>query len=449
MPKTLVVSGHDLAQWAGVEVWQGDDGHFQNITAYWDWSTTPHQHYEVLTLADGSYWVPASTHPPVIWGGSKLILGTKPQGPQPVNSNGTEYRPDTTYIWIPKASIPSRLTPGITTNTVRCSSPQQHPPMAPNSPHGLLDAVLKDDQSAFTDSDGLISFVGLTSSFVKDNKELTTGRAVCDQVSNFFATLRIKVFGSMMKGTTAPLPGDVAPTTQWDPAVTHYMQYLLTNAGGLTNFKVTTETYSITQVVADFSTAFIKLLFDAATVPEAVISDVTTFIQGVGTSLRASWDDKAKHYQTAVLAQCHEAVPTDASGDNYVYFPKIKYYYVSVDSTQQAFTSSCADVEKVTFDFKYEYYVTGLKASILDTTSDDYKKFTAFIERAQAQSYKDATNNLDQILDTPSDAGASTVLENTALGSNLEEYPRAATQPRRLIERVLNQEYPTEAVPTL
>ncbi len=311
-------------------------------------------------------------------------------------------------------------------------------------PHALLKAIFTtDNTSTFQDSDGLISFVNMSSSFVTDNKEYQTGRAVCDKISNFFATLRIKVFGAFKKGTIKLLPGDAMPDTQWDPAVTHCMQYLLSQAGGLTNFKIVTETYSVTQLITEFSTDIIKMMFDAATIPENIITDVIKFVQGVGQTLRVSWDDKSKHYATTLLGQCHEAVPVDNTGSSTVYFPKIKYYYISVDSSQQVFTSPCVKTERLTFNFRYEYYVTGLKASILDTTSDDYKNFVKFLDKAQGVSYKEADNNLDAILGVVSDKPA-TVLEMLADGTNvfgvdLKEYPSVAIEPPCMIERILNR----------
>jgi hypothetical protein len=141
-----------MSQWNGVQVWQGHNGHFQNVTATWAWSGDPHQHYEVLSLANGSYWVPVSTHPPASWGGSTQVVGTIPLGNQPVNPNGTEFRPDTTYIWIPNASIPGNLVPGQTTNRVVCGQPSQYPPPAMDIHLSLLNEVLtsdKSDQKAF------------------------------------------------------------------------------------------------------------------------------------------------------------------------------------------------------------------------------------------------------------------------------------------------------------
>lgn len=460
MPRTLYVPGTMIKDWPQVRVWQRNHGQYGDVTAQWSWSNQHHEHYEVLALPDGSWWVPVSTNPPQSWGGETPVTGTKPYGMQPVDPNHVEFRPTGTYIWIPNGSIPAFLTPGESTNTVVCQAPAAYPPVRVvasslvqtqlASPHEMLDSVLSlstlgdNDQTAFQDSDGLISFVNLSSSFVNSNAEFKTGRAVCDKVSNFFATLRIKVFQYLINNPTQVLPGDIKPTTQWSAAVTHYMQLMLVKAGGLTNYRVTTETYSFTQVIAEFNTAFLKLVFDAAVVPEAVIADVTAFIQGVGSSLRASWDDRSREYETAILAQCHEAVPTDSSGDTTVYFPKIKYYYLSVDSSQQAFTSPCTSVEKITFNFRYEYYVTGLKASILDTNSKDYKDFIAFLDKAQGISYKQALNNLDAVLEgttssgtTPA-AGGLLLDAGQMLGVNLIEYPRTAGSPPRAIEALLN-----------
>ncbi len=56
----------------------------------------------------------------------------------------------------------------------------------------------------------------------------------------------------------------------------------------------------------------------------------------------------------------------DAGGKNFRYFPKIKYYYIRIDSTQTAFTTPCTATQYVTFNFQYEQYVTGLNAQALD-----------------------------------------------------------------------------------
>ena len=320
------------------------------------------------------------------------------------------------------------------------TTPAIHPMLA-----SLLDA---DTQSSFQDSDGLISFVNLSSSFVTSNPEFEVGQSVCDKISNFFATLRIKAFTQMANGTIKPLQGDTVPTTQWDASVTHYLQYLLSQAGGLTNFAITNETYSVTQVIQDFSTAFVKLLFDAAVVPEAVITDVTNFLQGVGTSLRASWDDQSRTYQNALLGQCHEAVPEDASGQHFRYFPKVKYYYIQIDSSQTEFTTPCSATKTVTFNFKYEYYVTGLAADVLDKTTDLYKQFvTGFLDYAQGVNYKDAKNNLNTLLGGttsapvpagPNSADALGGGSANIFGVNFAAYPALVTQPPRTIQTLLN-----------
>jgi len=298
----------------------------------------------------------------------------------------------------------------------------------------------------FTIPDGLIAFVNLSSSFVQSNPEFTTGRSICDQISNYFATMRQKVFAYLQQNPSKVLAGDSPPQTQWDPAVTHLMQFLLTEAGGLTNYKITTETYSYTQVITEFSTSFIKLFFDAVACPEEIVSDVASFIQGVGQSLRASWDDRSRNYATALLGQCHEAVQASADDPNtFVYFPKVKYYYISVSSSQQEFTTSCSRTAKVTFNFQYEQYVTGLAAAVLDPKSSTYAQFTQFLNKAQGINYKDADNQLDSILGVtssadPSAAGMPTtpLYQINSFGVNLTEYPRVAAQPPRPIQQILN-----------
>ncbi|MEL6575852.1 MAG: hypothetical protein AAFQ81_08165 [Pseudomonadota bacterium] len=460
MPRTLAVSGVDIAEWPGVAVWRCTTSGDRDITSTWSWSSTPHQHYEVLRLRGGSYWVPVSTNPPRSWRGSSLVVGTTPQGSQPVNPSGNEYRPIGTYIWIPDGSIPGTLTPGITSNTVVCNVPPTYPP-ADDSSDDTLDTILEpsdmtdhtsvdamldlimspkaSSQDAFQDSDGLISFVNLSSSFVHDNPEFPVGQDVCDQISNFVATLREKTFAAMKSGAIKPLPGDAVPTSQWDLSVTHVMFNLLTESGGLTNFRVTSETYSVTQVIQDFSTSFVKLIFDAALVPEAVITDVTSFIQGVGSSLRVSWDDRSRTYQTVLLGQCHEAVPMDSSGKDFRYFPKIKYYHLNISSHQQEFTTPCSKTKKITFNFKYDYYVTGLAQQVLIKDSPLNKSFTGFLSKAQGVNAKDANNTLDSILDGTTSNGISAPGSTlNAFGVNLAEYPVVEIDNAERVERILN-----------
>lgn len=477
--RTLYLPGVTIAGWPNVAVWQGDRDVFADITGWWEWSTTPHQHYEVAVFPGGSYWVPVSTHPPAIWDGYTPVVGSTPPGRQPVNRLGSEYRPDTTYIWIPATSIPADIVPGQTSNHVVCGVPRSYPPnqlgrppasvpasaayqltdqnrKEPSMPHrkepsvalaaatpqqAALEAILNppaNPQAPFQDSDGLISFVNLSSSFVQNNPQFPVGQAVCDQVSNFIATLRTKTYTALTTKAVPLLPGDTMPTTIWDSAVTHYMFYLLTEEGGLTSFRITNETYSVSQVIMEFSTAFVKIIFDAAVVPEALITDVASFIGGVGDSLRFSWDNRSRHYEVTLLGQCHEAVPIDNSGQDYRYFPKIKYYHLTIDSSQTEFTTPCTSTQVITFNFSYEQYVTALDASLLDKTSTLYQSFTAFLANAQGVNHKDAQNNLDKILGNTPSAALEGIEGANVFGVDLTQYPRTAVAPPPMIQSVLN-----------
>jgi hypothetical protein len=437
MPGRMVeVNGNVMATWPGVEVWQRDQGRF--VRKYnWQWSTSPHRHYEVAVVpGQGSYWVAASTTPPAFWGPEvKIIVGDPPgnQVVNPVNPTGKEYRRSATYIWIPLASEPRHTTQ--TGNVVQCNHPLGYPPVLQATQGGVdatdtltqaqddLDLILGSGAagSAFQDTDGLISFVNLSSDFVSSNPEFQTGQELCDMIANFYSTLRPHMFEALVKGTKKPLQGDPVPTSQWDASVTHWMQYLLQSAGGLTDYAITTETYSDTQYVAEFSTSFLKTIFDAIAVPASVITGVTSFISGVGDSLRVSWDDKSRNYAVGLLGQCHEAVQENAEGTPiYRYFPKNKYYYLSVSSSQQEFTSPCSSARKITFNFQYESYVTAIAAAALDSTTALYARFYKFLGQAQAINYKNATNQLDSILgDTTSGPPAAVDVFDV----NLSEYP--------------------------
>lgn len=441
MPGKLFLPGTTIANWPGVQIFQRQNNVFVNITNHWNWSTTPHPHYQVRIEPDGgSYWVPASTTPPTWWPGPMRVTGEPTPVTLPVNPGNDEYRPQGTYIYIPYGAIPVGYGPSQTGNWVRCRYPHHYPPVdylmaAGADPeqaamanlseaHRLLSAVVGgDDKSKFQDSDGLISFVNLSSDFVAHSPTFTTGQTLCDMIANFYATLRPQVFARMKQSVNPlkPLQGDAVPGTQWDKAVTHMMQYMLQLSGGLTDYSITTETYSDTQVVAEFSTSFLKLIFDAMVVPENVISSVTAFISGVGESLRIGWDDRKRDYSIGLLGQCHEAVQQNTGGPAiYRYYPKIKYYYLSVSASQSEFTSDCATVRKITFNFQYESYVTAIAAAALDKNTKTYGNFFDYLTKAQTVNYQNANNLLNEVLNGTTSQTPSPM---AMLGANLDEYP--------------------------
>lgn len=306
------------------------------------------------------------------------------------------------------------------------NSPTTLDKVAAAAPSPAQGAAPPSAAGTFQDSDGLIAFVNMTSSLVTDNPEFRTGQEVCDQIANFYSTLRNSTFTYLLQHPDKVLNGDQPPQDQWSPAVTHYMQNLLNEAGGLTNFEIQTETYSFTQDIATFSTSFVKLIFDAATAPQNIIQDVLKFLQGVGQTLRTMWDTQSKSYSLAILSQCHEAVQVDQGGTT-VYYPKIKYHYVSIDSSQSAFTSDCATVDTLTFNFTYESYVSALSHAVLDTSTPEHQKFVAFLAQAQSVQYTNATNTLSAILANVTSAPTSSPLAAAAgvTGVDFSNYPQA------------------------
>ncbi|ADL52839.1 hypothetical protein [Clostridium cellulovorans] len=283
---------------------------------------------------------------------------------------------------------------------------------------------VQNTQSNFQDSDGLISFLNLSSSFINNCNQYKVGRQLCDNVCSFYATLRNKTYRYLTKNPAKVLPGDAYPSTQWDRSVTHYMEEMLVDAGGFSGFKITSETYSNTQNIKSFSVDVFKQIFDAAEIPNSITNDATKFIQGVGQTLKNCWDQTSKNYQLALMAQCHEGVPIDES--NFIYIPKVKYYYISINTSQTEFTSDCSKVRQLTFNFNFETYVSMLKASVLEEKNQDYLKFKAFLDKAQQVQYTECNNNLDEILnDTASEtSGTSTTSELfKTLNTKLEEYP--------------------------
>lgn len=307
------------------------------------------------------------------------------------------------------------------------------------SPSPLLDSVLAEaqDQTAFQDSDGMISFVNIGNKDVLSTDEYKTGRDLCDKVCNFYPSLQIKVLNYLKNNPTKVLPGDSVPSTQWDPAVSHYIQYILTESGGITGYKVGSETYSYTQSVVDFSTNFLKFVFDTFVLPKDVVDQITSFVQGIGQSLRVSWTDRGKHYQNVLLGQCHEAVPVNSTGTPYVYFPKIKYYYISVDASQQAFTTSCGGGENITFNFTYDTYITALTAAVIHQQQPDYGNFVAILDKAQGIAYKDANNKLDAVVDGPS-SQLPAINGANEFGVYLPDYPQVSIRTPISIEDILN-----------
>ncbi|AKA70569.1 hypothetical protein [Clostridium scatologenes] len=198
-----------------------------------------------------------------------------------------------------------------------------------------LELILNQDISnepdkTFSDSDGLISFVGLENKHISQIGEYKQGRELCDKMCNFYSSLRIKTYAYLKKHPEKVLPGDPQPTSKWSKAVTHYMEDILYGAGGLSGFKIKEEDYSSKQVVAEFSTEVFKMIFDALAFPEALVEDVTKFIKGVAGTLRTSWETREKNFEVGLMSQCHEGINM---GGDLIYFPKVKYYSISVNAT--------------------------------------------------------------------------------------------------------------------
>ncbi|MCP3712896.1 hypothetical protein M3I54_39405 [Paraburkholderia sp. CNPSo 3274] len=276
------------------------------------------------------------------------------------------------------------------------------------------------DKKRFSDSDGIASFANLSAGFVTGVPQFITGRSVCDKICSFFATLRQDLYVKQIQDPRLILPGDGKPKDQWDLPVTHKMQRFLIDAGGVSAFRNTTETVLTTQALAEFSTDFVKQIFNVAIVPANVLPSVMKFIQDVGTNLRTSWDNRARSFTITLLGHCHEAVPIDHSGKTLAYIPMVKYFHINVNATQAALTTPYSKGEKITFDFTFLNYVTALKATILDEHSRDYKNFIDFIDKAQGINYRDADNSLEQILDNT----VSSRNELNGLGISASEYPK-------------------------
>ncbi|WP_289997870.1 hypothetical protein [Photorhabdus laumondii] len=270
----------------------------------------------------------------------------------------------------------------------------------------LLDELLSvyysssssDKENVFEDSDGLIRFVGLSSQKIIDTQEYKIGRDICDKISNFYCTLRDNTYAFLLKNPSQLLPNDHLPKEKWSPSVTNYMNSLLQKAGGFTNFKHIDTNYSHEQYLHEFSSEFIKILFDSISIPHAIIEAVTGFLKQVGNKLRASWDDKSKSYSIIILAQCHESI--DVNG-KIIYYPKVKYYYVTVGTEQKELKTACSDSKKIKFNFRYSEFVTGINQSLLH--NDKNKDFINFLNKAQKISYKQASNSLNAILDVNSE----------------------------------------------
>lgn len=88
MPRTLNLSGKEMGKWPGVRVWQRNQGQYGDITGQWSWSIQEHQHYEVMVLQAGSWWVPVSTSPPSFWCGNTLV---KRPVAEPIRDGGRPF----------------------------------------------------------------------------------------------------------------------------------------------------------------------------------------------------------------------------------------------------------------------------------------------------------------------------------------------------------------------
>lgn len=272
------------------------------------------------------------------------------------------------------------------------------------SVHAKLNLSVSPDDEVFEDSDGLITFVNMQSSFITSDPEYKVGKKLCDKITNFYVAFRPAMFEALNSGQILPLSGDKMPTDQWSISVSNQLTQIIYDTGALGSFKQETENYSETQNITEFSTDTFKIMLSALTLPGDLTGSLVKFMEGIGKTLSKTWSKKSKDYSTALQGQMHEAIPVSQKKDFYVYAPKIQYIYVGMNSSQEEFRNGCQDKKEVSFDFKYNRMVALLTSEALDENSEVYKDLIDTLDAARHVSLESAKNKIDILSKIKSDA---------------------------------------------
>jgi hypothetical protein len=150
----------------------------------------------------------------------------------------------------------------------------------------------------------------------------------------------------------------------------------------------TNETYNESLKGVEVATSFIEMLLGFAAGAGPALTAFSTFLQGLGDSIKAGVQTKDQAYHTASIGMVLE---TQVIGNETQVIPSLKAYFIDFTEAETNVYSNCASYESFDMSFNYRFCQSVFNSGALQNKAVS-KQFNAFIHGTQIDDVKSAQN---------------------------------------------------------
>jgi len=148
------------------------------------------------------------------------------------------------------------------------------------------------------------------------------------------------------------------------------------------------QTYNESLKGVEVATSFIELILGFATGAGPALSAFSTFLGGLGQSIKAGVKSTGQAYHSATIGI---VLDTQVVGGETQVVPSLKAYFIDFTESEQTVYSSCASAESYNMSFQYRYCESVFNYGAL-ADKEVAKQFNAFIHGTQIDDVKNAQN---------------------------------------------------------
>lgn len=176
-------------------------------------------------------------------------------------------------------------------------------------------------------------------------------------------------------------------------------------------------------VGVEVATQFIEILLAAAVTGGAgALPAFEKFLQSQGESMRIEAGGSGAHYKYACIGMAHELFEIEPG--NWLYVPKLKYYFTQFDQETWKVTSGCVSAQHFKFHFELRNLAAAFRLEYWRQNDWFKKEVDDFIAKYTKANIKDSTNYFDGVFDSKPDE------------SNLLDLRLSALEDRALRDRL-------------
>ena len=221
---------------------------------------------------------------------------------------------------------------------------------------------LDDDNNNYIDKDGLVQFIVA--------KELSNDPAVNKEVVRLSDTnIALSSIVNAYVNTLANTNND--PAIKKDPMVWWNAMNHLPLMGPS---KIEGKTFKRQIKGIEVATDFINFILDAVSSQGDALKSFQQYLEKQGEAIKIGTEQNKDTYNTITLSVVTEAMTV---GEEIVYLPKLKMYYVAFSRENFTFSGVCASYKEVKIDFEYQEVTTlfDYKALEVPSVKEAFEKF--------------------------------------------------------------------------